>query len=144
MTSMETWKVMSTENTPDLHWIELALDNPLFKVSYIKAAGTHLYSVDISQNSPTKKGLRNMNFEVVFPLYTALTDIIQAGKTAETTEVKIIASSREYWEIVHVVEFPVDQWSYTRMDILITGLAEQLTRKQNLNGGLLIKLTFTE
>ena len=140
MTSKQALEI-SAENS---HWLELALDNPLFSVSYKKAAGRHVYSMDFSRNLRAKKDFRNMNFETVFPLYTALTDIIQAGKTAATTTIQMIASSKEHWEIIHVIEFPVDQWSYTQMDSLMTGLAEQLTRQQNLNGGFLIKITFTE
>ena len=79
--ALETMDATSTENTVDLHWMELALDDPLFTVSYIRASGTHLYSLNISQNPPTKKGPRNLDFEIVYPLYSTLTDIIEAGKT---------------------------------------------------------------
>ena len=140
MRKMTPKQEISAENSP--HWLELASDNPLFSVNYKKAAERHVYSMDFSRNLRAKKESRNMNFEVVFPLYMAITDIIQAGKTAETTAIQIIASSKEHWEIVHVIEFPVNQWTYTQMDSLMSGLAGQLVRKQNLNGGLLIKITF--
>ena len=128
----------------EFHWMELALYDPLFEVSYIRASGTHLYSVDISELSPSKEGVRNLDFEIVYPLYTTLKEIIEAGKTTKTAEVKIIASSREHWEVTYTEEFPLDQWSYTRMNNIMDGLADQLTMKQNLNGGLLVQLTFNE
>ena len=133
-----------SETKDDFHWMELALDDPLFEVSYTRASGTHLYSIDIIERQPTKEGARHLDFEIVYPLYTTLTDIIEAGKTVKTTEVKIIASSREHWDVVYTEEFPVDQWSYTRMNNIMDGLAEQLTMKQNLNRGLLIQFTFIE
>ena len=142
--ALETMDTTSTENTVDLHWMELALDDPLFEVSYIRAAGTQLYSIDIIKRQPSKKGPRNLDFEIVYPLYSTLTDIIEAAKTSKTSVIKIIASSREYWDVVYTEEFPVDQWSYTRMDNIMDGLAEQLTMKQNLNRGLLVQLTFTQ
>ena len=128
----------------NLHWMELAIDDPLFEVNYIKLFGTHLYSVDISQHSPTKEGVRNMDFEIVYPLYATLTDIIEAAKTPKTREVKIKVNSKEHFEAVYTDDFPIDQWSYTRMDNIMGGLADQLTMKQNLNGELLVQLTFNE
>ena len=116
MTPKQALEISAEKNSPDLHWLELTLDNPLFSVSYKKAAESHVYSMDFSRNLRAKKDSRNMNFEVVFPLYTALTDIIQAGKTAETTTIQMIVSSKEHWEIVHVIEFPVDQWTFTQME----------------------------
>ena len=134
----ESMTVMST----DLHWMELALDDPLFTVSYIRAVGTHLYSVDIIKREATKKGPRNMDFEIIYPLYVMSTEIIEAGKTVKTSRIKVLASSREHWDIVYVKEFPVDEWSYTQMDYMIEGLAKQLTRRQNLNRGLLVRFIF--
>ena len=140
----ETREVMSTENSTDLHWMELAIDDPLFTVSYMKAAGTQLYSVDIIKRESTKKGPRNMNFEIVYPLYAMSGEVIEAGKTTKTSRIKVLASSREHWDIVYVKEFPVDEWSYTQMDYIVEGLAEQLTRRQNLNRGLLVQFIFIE
>ena len=124
--------------------MELALDDPLFSVNYIKLFGTNLYSVNITQHSPTKEGVRHMDFEIVHPLYAALTNINEAAKTPKTSEIKIKVNSKEHFEAVYTDEFPVDQWSYTRMDNIMEGLADQLTMKQNLNGGLLIQFTFNE
>ena len=142
--TLEPMTATSTENTPDLHWMELALDDPLFSIIYIRVAGIHLYSVDIIPKPPTKKGPRNLDFEVVYPLYTALTDIIEAGKTPKTRWIKLEAESKEYVWVDYTEEFPVDQWDYSRMDSVMEGLADQLTRKQDLNRGLLIQLTFIE
>ena len=132
----------STENSPDLHWRELAIVDPLFKVSFIRLARAHVYSVDIIPKPATKKGPRNLDFEVVYPLYTALAEIIQAEKTSKTRRIKLEAESKEYVWVDYTVEFPVDQWDYSQMDEVMEGLEDQLTRKQDLDRGLIIQLTF--
>lgn len=134
----------SSENTPELHWMELALDDPMFEVNYFRAAGTHLYSFDFIKREPMKAGPRNMNFEIVYPLYKRMTDIIEATKPTKTSRIKVSVSSREYWDVVYVEEFPIDDWSYTQMDNIMGGLAEQLTMRQNLNRGLLVQFIFIQ
>ena len=124
--------------------MELALEDPLFKVSSTQAFGANLYLFDITQKPPTKEGVRNLDFEVVYPIYHELNEILKITKPAKTSLVKIRASSREHWEVVYTCEFRIDQWSYNKMDEIMDGLADQLTMKQNLNGGLLIRLSFNE
>ena len=46
---------MYPENKENLHWMELALDDPLFKVSYTQIFGSNLYVVDVTQKPPSKK-----------------------------------------------------------------------------------------
>ena len=132
------------ENQENLHWMELALEDPLFQVSSTKVFGTSLYVFDITQKPPTKEGVRNLDFEVVYPIYHELNDIIELTKPTKTTKIKIRTSSREHWEVVYTCEFRVDQWSYNKMDEITERLADQLTMKQNLNGGLLIHVSFKE
>ena len=131
-------------NSPELHWMELALDDPMFQVEYFRAAGIHLYSFDFIQRKTTKEGPRNIDFELVYAMYLAACEIIEAIKPAKTSRIKVMASSREHWDVAYVEEFPVDQWSYTQVDNMIDGLAEQLTMKQNLNRGLLVRFIFIE
>ena len=100
--------------------------------------------MDITQKPPSKEGVRNMDFEIVYPIYHGLNDIIELTKPSNTTQMKIRASSRDHWEVVYTCEFRVDQWSYNKMDEIMDRLADQLTMKQNLNRGLLIQLTFKE
>ena len=130
------------EKTPELHWMELALDDPLYEVSHARAVGTHLYSFDFIPRKPMKADPRNMHFELVYPLYKRMTEIIEASKEAKISRIKVLASSREYWDIVYEKEFPTDQWAYNEMDGIVEGLAEQLTRRQNLNYGLLVRFIF--
>ena len=124
----------------EVHWMELALDDPLYEVSHARTVGTHLYSFDFIPRKPTKEGPRNMNFELVYPLYKRMTEIIEATK--EASRIKVLASSREHFDIVFVKEFPADEWAYNQMDVIVEGLAEQLTRRQNLNYGLLVRFIF--
>ena len=126
------------------HWMELALDDPIFQARYTQIFGSNLYVVDITQKPPSKEGVRNMDFEIVYPIYHGLNDIIELTKPSNTTHMKIRASSRDHWEVVYTCEFRVDQWSYNKMDEIMDRLADQLTMKQNLNRGLLIQLTFKE
>ena len=132
------------ENQENLHWMELALEDPLFQVSSTQVFGTSLYVFDITQKPPTKEGVRNLDFEIVYPIYHELNEIIEQTKPAKTTHIKIKTSSREHWEAVYTCEFCGDQWSYSKVDEITDRLADQLTMKQNLNGGLLIQVSFKE
>ena len=130
---------MYPENKENLHWM-----TPLFKVSYTQIFGSTLYMVDITQKPPSKEGVRNMDFEIVYPIYHGLNDIIELTKPFKTSQIKIKVSSREHWHVIYTCEFRVDRWSYNKMDEIMDGLADQLTMKQDLNGGLLIQLSFNE
>jgi len=125
-------------------WLELACEDPLFKVTCNSVWGSNIYIVDIKQQPPTIVGERNMEFEMVFPLYNALEEVIEKKTTPKTTNIKLRASSREYWDAVFECEFLPTQWSYFKMDEILEALADELTMKQNLNGGLLVRLWFHE
>ena len=140
----QTEREMYPENKENLHWMELALDDPLFKVSYTQIFRSTLYVIDINQKPPSKEGVRNMDFEIVYPIYHELNDIIELTKPSKTSQIKIRASSREHWDVVYTCEFRVDQWSYNKMNEIIGALTDQLTMKQDLNGGLFIQLSFNE
>ena len=140
----QTERAMYPENKENLHWMELAMDDPLFVVRYTRLFGSNLYSIDITQKPPSKEGVRHMGFEAVYPLYHELNEIIEADKPTETAMVTIKVNSREHWDVTYTAEFPVDQWSYSKTDEIMEGLADQLMMKQNLNGGLLVQLTFNE
>ena len=58
----QTEREMYPENKENLHWMELALDDPLFKVSYTQTFRSNLYVIDINQKPPSKEGVRNMDF----------------------------------------------------------------------------------
>ena len=141
-THEQTERDTHPENEENLHWMELALEDPLFKVSYTQIFGANLYVVDITQKPLSKEGVRNIDFEIVYPIYHGLNDIIELAKPSKTSQMKIKVSSREHWEVVYTCDFRVDQWSYNKMDEIMDGLADQLTMKQNLNGGLLLQLSF--
>ena len=126
------------------HWRTLALEDPMFQVRSTEVIGLNLYVFDITQKPPTQEGVRNLDFEIVYPIYQELNKIIERTKPAKATQLKIRTSSREHWKVVYICEFPLDQWSYHKVDEITEKLAEQLTMKQNLNLGLLIHLFFTE
>ena len=88
----QTEREMHPENKENLHWMELALDDPLFKVDYTRIFGANLYVVDITQKPPSKEGVRNMDFEIVYPIYHGLNDIIELTKSSKTSQIKIIGT----------------------------------------------------
>ena len=85
-----------------------------------------------------------MDFEIAYPIYHGLNDIIELTKSYKTSHIKMKVSSREHWDVVYTCELRVDRRSYNKMDEIIEGPADQLTMKQDLNGGLLIQLSFNE
>lgn len=137
-------KELKVENEDKLHWLELAIDYPLFKATYTRVSGSNLYVVDIAQLYPEKPGVRNMDFEIVYPLYHGLNDIIETRKTPKTTHITINVSSKEHGDAAYTCEFLLDQWGYNKMDEITEALADQLTMKQNLNRGLLMSVSFYE
>ena len=135
---------MKTENEDNLSWVQMAIDYPLFKATYTKIGGTDLYVVHVKKQIPRKQGARNLVFEVVYPLYQGLNAIIEQRKTPKTSLIKIEASSREHVDVTYTREFTPDKWFYNTMDKISEELADQLTKKQNLNRGLLLKLSCCE
>ena len=145
-TNTDTSKVQNkktednTIKSQEPSWMEIAIDFPVFKVIYYGLDGTGLYTVDIKEIYLRKPRVRNMDFEVVYPLYNVLNDIIEKRKTSKTTTIKVEASSREHNHVTYDCEFSPDKWSYTTMDAIMDALADQLTMKKNLNRGLLMKI----
>ena len=107
---------MKVENEDKLSWLEMVIDYPLFKTSYTRVNETNLYVVDLKKVSPSKKGTHNLDFEVVYPLYHGLNDIIETRKTTKTSLIKVETSSREHIGVTYTCEFSPDQWSYATMD----------------------------
>ena len=136
--------VMKTENEDNLSSLQMAIDYPLFKATYTTIGGTDLYVVDVKKQTPRKQGARHPVFEVVYPLYMGLDKIIKERTSASTSLIKVQVSSREHVGVTYECSFSPDKWSYTIMDKISEELADQLTMKQNLNGGLLMKLSCYE
>ena len=90
---------MKAENEDKLSWLEMAIDYPLFNATYTRVNGTNLYLVDLNKVSTLKEGTCNLDFEVVYPLYHGLNDIIETRKTPKTTLIKIETSSREHFGV---------------------------------------------
>ena len=92
----ETEKVEKTiqqnGDNQELSWLELAIDFPLFHVTYRRIGGTDMYVIDLKQVSQTQPGVQNWDFEVVYPLYQGLNEILQLRKTPKTTLTKIEVS----------------------------------------------------
>ena len=132
------------EDSKELSWLALVTDFPVFNVTYTRLNGTDLYVVDLKEVSPREPGVRNWDFEVVYPLYHGLNDIIEKRRTLKTTLIKVQASSREHMNVTYAWEFSLDEWSYTTMDEITEALADELTMKQNLNRGLLMNISLHE
>ena len=78
----------------------------------------------------------------MYPLYHGLNDIIEKRKTPKTSLIKVETFSREHFDVTYTCEFTPDKWSYATMNEITEALADQLTMKRDLNGGLLINLSF--
>ena len=122
--------------------MELGLDDPLFKATFTRLGDTNAYTVNLQEQSPNQHGDRNLVYEVVYPLYEGLNELIEQGKTPNTSLITIRASSREHVGVTFSCHCTPDTWSYTTMDEIMEGLNDQLSMKQNLNRGLLIQLSF--
>ena len=142
--SRERESVMKAEKEDKLSWLEMPIDYPLFKTTYTRVNGTNLYAVDLNKVPPSKEGTRNLDFEVVYPMYRDLNDIIETRKTPKTSLIKVETSPREHFDVTYTCEFTPDKWSYATMNEITEALADQLTMKQDLNRGLLINLSFYE
>ena len=140
----QTSHVEPQTNHEDLSWFTMAIDYPLFKATYTKIGDTDLYVVDLKRQTTTKPGVRNLVFEVVYPLYHGLNAVIEQRKTPKTSLIKIQTSSREHVEVTYTCECTPDKWSYNTMDKISEALADQLTMKQNLDRGLMMNLSFYE
>jgi len=70
----ETTEVLC-DKTVTKDWLELAVEDPLFKVTCHSVWGSDMYIVEIKQQPTTIVGERNMDFEVVYPFYMALTEV---------------------------------------------------------------------
>ena len=123
-------------------WMELGLDDPLYKATFTRMEDTDDYVVDLREHTPSQLGDRNLVFEIVYPLYEGLNTILEKRKTPQTSGIKIQASSRENVTVTYTCYCTPDTWSYTVMDEIMEGLSDQLSMKQNLNRGLLIQLSF--
>lgn len=136
----QTSHVEPQTNHEDLSWFTMANDFSLFQATYTRVNGTNLYVIDLKLSFPRKPGTRNLEFEVEYPLYMGLDKIIKERTSASTSLIKVQVSSREDVGVTYECSFSPEKWSYTIMDKISEELAEQLTMKQNLNRGLLMKL----
>lgn len=127
-----------------MSWIELALNDPLVRVEYRRIGETNLYAVTFKQLEAKQLKGRHLSFEMIYPFYMGMKDIIDARKTRKTTFVKVVATSRQHSHVTYVCTFDVKQFSYDKMDEIITALEQQLTMKQNLNDGLIVQFSFLE
>ena len=121
-------------------WLDLALDDPLYKATFTRLGETNAYTVNLQEQTPAQLGDRNLVFEVANPLYQGLNTIL--AKRKETSTIRIQVSSREHVGVSYTCYCTPDTWSYTVMDDILEGLNEQLSMKQNLNRGLLLQLSF--
>ena len=121
-------------------WMDLALDDPLFKATFTRVGETNAYIAELQDQTPSQLGDRNLVFEVVNPLYQGLNTILEQRKEGSTIRIQV--SSREHVGVSYTCYCTPETWSYTVMDEILEGLNEQLSMKQNLNRGLLLQLSF--
>ena len=118
-------------------WLDLALEKPICKVTYVRYVADNIYVLQMTQEDIPPKGERNLEFEVVFPFYTCITQLLEQR---QTDPIHLRLSSKEYPHVSCTLSFPLHQWSYEKMDELLTSLEQQLNKSTNLNNGLLLTL----
>ena len=99
-------------------WMELALDDPLFKATFKPAVFTRLgdtfvYVVDLQEQKPCPLGDRNLVFEIVHPLYKGLNAILESKGTfvEQNTAIRIQTSSRQHAGVSYTCYCTPDTWS---------------------------------
>ena len=127
---------LQAKETP--HWLDLALEDPLCKVSYVPYVRKNIYVLHLTQNEIPQQGARNLLFEVVFPHYTCGSSILEKRQPFRTDQIKLHLSSREHPHVMCTCTFPLEKWCFCKMDELLTSLEDQLTMNENLNRGLLM------
>ena len=130
-------KKTPTKETID--WLDLALKDPLCKVSYTPYVGDNIYVLHLTQNEIAQKGDRNLLFEVVFPHYTCISHLLEQ-RQPKTDQIQLQLSSREYPHVMCTSTLSLEQWCFRKMDELLTRLEQQLSISENLNRGLLLTL----
>ena len=120
------------------HWLDLALDDPICRVSYMPYVGRNIYVLHLTQNETILKGARNLLFEVVFPMYTCVSDILEKRQPSKTELIRLHLSSRDHLHVEYTCAFPFEKWCFFKMDDILTSLEDQLAMNENLNGGLLM------
>ena len=128
---------------------ELAFEDPLYKAVFTPVVCTtlgarHTYRVAWQTQPLAQEGPRNLVFEVVHPLYKGLKAIVASHGpfVAQATTMRLHVSSREHPGVRYTCYCTPETWSYTIMDKLWEGLNKQLVIEQDLNGGLLLQLSF--
>ena len=130
-----------SEEKKAMTWMDSALDDPLYKATFTRLGETNAYTVHLIEQRPSHLDVaRNLVFEVVNPLYQGLDIILNKQKDLST--IKIQVSSRQHVHVRYTCYCTPETWSYTTMDEILEGMNDQLTMKQNLNGGLLLQLSF--
>ena len=135
--------VKTEEEETKLSWMEMGLNNPLYKATFTQLRDIDAYVVELQEQRPSHPlATRNMMFEVVYPLYKGLNAILDKRTTSQTSLIKIQVSSRQHAGVTYTQACTPDTWSYSVMDTLMEGLSDQLSVTQDLNRGLLIQLSF--
>ena len=80
-----------------LSWMDLALDDPLYKATYTKIEGPDWYVVDLKEETPSQRGDRNLAFEVVYPLYEGLNAILEKRKDPRPLSSKYRSPPENMW-----------------------------------------------
>ena len=120
-------------------WLDLALENPMCKVSYTRYLADNIYFLQMTQQDIPPREDRNLEFEVVFPFYKCITQLLEQ-RQPKRDPIQLQLSSKEYPHVRCILSFPLQQWCYEKMDGLLSRLEQKLEMRENLNKGLLLTL----
>jgi len=73
--------------------MELAFKDPMWKVTcFMCGVDSNYYSVKIKKRDLVLEGKQCLEFEIVYPIYKALTEIIEKKTTPGTRNIKLVVS----------------------------------------------------
>ena len=134
-------KDMPKHLEPNVNWMDCAFEDPLYKATFTRLGETNAYTVQLLEQTPVHSDVtRNLVFEVAYPLYQGLDDILKKQQGLST--IKIQVSSRQHVHVRYICYCTPETWSFTVVKDIVEGLTEQLSMKQDLNRGLLLQLSF--
>jgi len=125
---------------------DVFVNDKMFEVEYLQAIQRDRqfwFVVNFKQNREPKSS-ENVMQEMVEAFFIGLDKIIQREKLPTTYAVKIDVNSREHFWVYGTFYTRTAHLKEEFMDKILEGLSDQLGSKEDLNIGLLMKITFYE
>lgn len=147
--SMRDYQAKRNDSKMKQQAFELAFEDPLYKVVFTPVICTSIgatiaYRVEWKAQPLAQEGPRNLVFEVVHPLYKGLKAIVASHGPfmARATTLRLHVAASEHPGVSYTCYCTPETLSYTILDNTWERLNKQLSMKQDLTRGLLLRLSF--